>query len=137
MKAISTIIFTALISLTVSAQETGYQYTVHISSVNEEGSQRIEITGGEYFFNPNYIIVTKGIPVELVVRKEPGIVPHNIVIESPEAGMAIKDSISTQEHIIHFTPAKSGRYPFYCDKKLLFFKSHRGKGMEGILEVRN
>jgi plastocyanin len=123
MKAISTIIFTALISLTVSAQETGYQYTVHISSVNEEGSQRIEITGGEYFFNPNYIIVTKGIPVELVVRKEPG--------------MAIKDSISTQEHIIHFTPAKSGRYPFYCDKKLLFFKSHRGKGMEGILEVRN
>jgi hypothetical protein len=28
-----------------------------------------------------------------------------------------------------------GEYPFYCSKKLLFFKSHREKGMEGMLEV--
>ena len=25
---------------------------------------------------------------------------------------------------------------FYCDKKLLFFKSHREKGMEGVLKVQ-
>lgn len=34
-----------------------------------------------------------------------------------------------------FTTTKPGKYPFYCDKKLLFMDSHREKGMEGILEV--
>jgi hypothetical protein len=29
-----------------------------------------------------------------------------------------------------------GTFPFYCDKKLLFFKSHHERGQEGHLEVR-
>jgi len=27
-------------------------------------------------------------------------------------------------------------FAFYCDKRLLFFKSHHEKGMEGRLDVR-
>jgi hypothetical protein len=38
--------------------------------------------------------------------------------------------------IIRFTPTQRGLFTFYCDKKLLFFKSHRDKGMEGLLDVR-
>jgi hypothetical protein len=30
---------------------------------------------------------------------------------------------------------REGIYPFYCSRKLLFFESHREKGMEGTLEV--
>jgi plastocyanin len=37
---------------------------------------------------------------------------------------------------VRFTPTHPGTFVFYCDKKLLFFKSHREKGMEGRLEVR-
>jgi len=75
------------------------------------------------------------IPVELKVRKEPGIIPHNIVMKSPEAGMDFKVSLDTDPKIIRFTPTKVGIFPFYCDKKLLFFESHRDKGMEGVIEV--
>jgi plastocyanin len=37
--------------------------------------------------------------------------------------------------IIKFTPTEPGKYEFYCGKKLLFFKSHKEKGMVGTLEV--
>jgi plastocyanin len=47
----------------------------------------------------------------------------------------IDEQISTEPKIIKFTPTKTGKFPFYCDKKLLFFKSHRERGMEGIIEV--
>ena len=32
-------------------------------------------------------------------------------------------------------PTRAGTYAFYCDKKLLFFPSHREKEMEGQIEV--
>ena len=34
------------------------------------------------------------------------------------------------------TPKVSGTYTFYCNKKLLFMRSHREHGMEGKLIVR-
>jgi hypothetical protein len=34
--------------------------------------------------------------------------------------------------IVRFTRTQRGLFKFYCDKKLLFFKSHRDKGMEGL-----
>ena len=37
---------------------------------------------------------------------------------------------------VRFTPVRPGRLTFFCDKKLLFFKSHREKGMTGTIEVR-
>jgi plastocyanin domain-containing protein len=58
-----------------------------------------------------------------------------IVIKAPEAGIDISESLSTEPKIIRFTPIKTGKYVFYCAKKFLFFKSHRDKGMEGVLEV--
>jgi hypothetical protein len=38
---------------------------------------------------------------------------------------------------IQFTPTQSGKVGIECDKKLLFFKSHKERGMIGTLEVRN
>ena len=103
--------------------------------IDKDGVQRVEIVGGSYFFNPNYIIVRVNAPVELKVRKESGIVPHNIVIKAPEAGIDVDESLGPDPKTIKFTPTKTGSYPFYCSKKLLFFESHREKGMEGKLEV--
>lgn len=99
------------------------------------GVQRVDIVGGEYFFIPDSIEIKVNIPVELRVWKEKGFIPHNIVINAPEAGIKVRESLSSTPKIIRFTPYETGNFTFYCDKRLLFFKSHREKGMKGILRV--
>jgi plastocyanin domain-containing protein len=106
------------------------------ASVDKNGVQRVEILGGSYFFDPNYIIVKVNVPVELKIRKESGMTPHNFILQAPEAGMNINVDLGTDATVVGFTPTKIGTYPFFCDKKLPFMASHRERGMEGVLEVR-
>lgn len=105
------------------------------ATIGEDGVQRVEMVGGGYFYKPNHIIVKVNVPVELKVKKEGGIVPHDLVIDAPDAGIAVRESLSSEPKVIRITPTKVGKYPFYCSKKPPFFKSHREKGMEGVLEV--
>ncbi|RJQ50478.1 MAG: quinol oxidase [Nitrospiraceae bacterium] len=135
MKTIRPVLIFLVITLCALSINAGEMQEVYTAAVDADGVQRIEIFGGGYFFKPSHIIVKKDIPVELIVRKDPGIVPHSFVISSPEAGMDIKESMSSEQKIIRFVPVKAGKYPFYCDKKLLFFKGHRDRGMEGTIEV--
>jgi len=109
--------------------------TVYQSTIGTDGVQHIRIEGGSYFFKPNRVIVHVNVPVELTVSVESGPVPHTLVIQSTEAGITVDESLSSEAKTIRFTPAAVGKYPFYCRNKLLFFKSHREKGMEGVLEV--
>lgn len=103
--------------------------------IGADGTQRVRILGGSYFFRPGHIIVKVNVPVELAVSLEPGIVPHTLVIQVADAGIAIDASLGTDPKTFAFTPKAAGKYLFYCKNKLLFFKSHRDKGMEGVLEV--
>jgi hypothetical protein len=51
--------------------------------------------------------------------------------------LRIHEEIPAGETVtVRFTPMVTGSFSIYCDKKLLFFKSHREKGMEAVLEVR-
>ena len=77
------------------------------------------------------------VPVELKIRKEPGVIPHDIVLKAPEAGIDFRQELKETPEISKFTPTKTVTYPFTCDKKLLFFESHKDKGMTGTLEVRD
>ena len=106
-----------------------------VASIDADGVQRVSIVGGEYFFDPSRIIVKVNVPVELKVTKESGVTPHDIVLKAPEAGIDFAEDIGTTPKVIKFTPTKTGTYPFYCAKKFLMFKSHRERGMEGVLEV--
>jgi plastocyanin domain-containing protein len=103
--------------------------------VAADGIQKVEMIGGSYFFKPKHIVVKVNVPVEITIKKESGITPHNIVLKAPDAGININEDISSTPKIIKFTPTKTGKYSFECDKKLLFFESHKDKGMEGVLEV--
>lgn len=103
--------------------------------IGPDGVQRVNISSGEYFFDPNYIVVKVNVPVEFIIKKDAGIVSHNIIINAPEAGMNIREFLSTEPKTIKFTPTKTGSYPFYCDVKSIFSKTHKDKGMEGTLEV--
>ena len=103
--------------------------------LDKDGVQRVDIVGGDYFFKPGHIVVKVNVPVELNVRKETIIVPHNIVINAPEAGIKVNESLSRDPKAITFTPTRAGSYAMYCDKKPPFLASHREKGMEALLEV--
>ncbi len=122
-------------AISAIAAEKPKEEKIYRAVIDKDGVQRVDIVGGSYFFTPNHIFVKVNVPVELKVRKGPGIVPHNFVIKAPDAGMDIDESLGTEPKTIRFTPTKTGKYPFYCSKKLLFFESHREKGMEGTLEV--
>jgi plastocyanin domain-containing protein len=108
----------------------------YVATQDKDGVQRIEVLAGEYFFDPNYIVVKANLPVEIKIKKEPSIVPHDFVLKAPEAGLDLFEKLSTEPKIIKFTPSMPGKYQFYCDEKLLFFRSHRSHGMEGVLEVQ-
>jgi len=127
---LSLVVLFQFIALNAQAQEKVFRATV-----DSDGVQRVEITGGSYYYDPDYIIVKVNVPVELTVTKTPGITPHNILIKAPEAGIEINENISTEPKTVTFTPVKTGKFDLYCDKRFLFFKNHREKGMKGILEV--
>ncbi|BCT66910.1 quinol oxidase [Nitrosospira sp. NRS527] len=105
------------------------------AAVGVDGVQQVNMLAGGYFFRPSHIIVKVDVPVRFVVRVEQGIVPHGLVLKAPEANISINADLSRESQTFTFTPSAPGRYAFYCPKKLLFFKSHREHGMEGILEV--
>ena len=107
-----------------------------VAVLGPDGIQRVEILGGGYFYDPNYVIVKVNVPVEITVKKEAGFVPHDFVIKAPEAGINVQELMEDKPKVVKFTPTKVGTYPFYCSKKMIFTKSHRDKGMKGILEVQ-
>jgi plastocyanin domain-containing protein len=102
--------------------------------LGSDGIQRVEITGGSYYFAPNRIILKVGVPAELIVRKVGG-TPHKIRMRSPEAGMSFSACLHKKPRTIKFTPTKVGVYQFWCPMHLPFMKSHRGHGMHGRIEV--
>lgn len=105
------------------------------ASVGADGVQRARIEGGSYFFRPERVTVKANVPVELTISVERGLVPHSFVIQAPEAGIDIDESLSSTPKTIRFTPTAAGSYPFYCRNRLLFLESHREKGMAGVLVV--
>lgn len=99
--------------------------------------QRFEIDLGDYRFKPSTLEVTVGEPVALVLTNQDTLTPHNLKLSAPEAGLEINVDVEPGKSVTTtFTPTRAGTYDFYCDKKLLFFKSHRERGMEGKLVVK-
>ncbi len=105
------------------------------AAVGPDGVQHVEITGGEYYFDPNYIVVKVNVPVELKVKKAGRFIPHDIVVKAPEAGINFSVDLKKEAKPITFIPTKVGKYEMYCSQKLIFAKSHKDKGMDGWIEV--
>jgi plastocyanin len=108
-----------------------------VLSVDEDGVQRTTMTLDSYSYKPNHLVVQAGKPIELTMKSATFLTPHNFVLKEPAAGLMVEVDVGGGKSLtVRFTPAQPGTFTFYCDKKLLFFKSHREKGMEGRLEVR-
>ena len=100
-----------------------------------DGIQRVRVLAGSYFFRPRQIRVAAHSPVELTVVLEPGLIPHDFVIEAPKAGITVRETLGDEPRVIRFMPAVPGIFEFYCSKRFLFFESHKDKGMRGVIEV--
>lgn len=109
----------------------------HELKVEKDGVQRATIVMESYAYEPKDLIVEAGKPVELTLQNESFLVPHNFLLDSPDGQRIVEAEISGGDiDIIRFTLTAPGRYPFYCDKQLLFFPNHREEGMEGSILVR-
>ena len=74
-----------------------------VATVDADGVQRVSILGGSYYYDPNYVVVKANVPVELSVRKESGITPHDFAIKAPEAGIDVTLSLETKPQTVKFT----------------------------------
>ncbi|MBI5588415.1 MAG: cupredoxin domain-containing protein [Deltaproteobacteria bacterium] len=105
------------------------------AAIGPDGLQHVEVAGGSYYFKPERIIVRVNAPVELKLRNESSVTPHDFILKAPEAGIDISVTLRGEPTVLYFTMKKTGVYTFYCGRRFLFFKSHRNRGMEGTIEV--
>ncbi len=137
MSRLKSLTVTATILLVFLVNGADGQKKALTAKINKDGVQVIEMKAGDYYFSPNRITVKVNVPVEIIIIRKSQYVIHNIVLKAPEAGINFNESLLfvSEPKTIKFTPTKTGKYLFYCDKKVFFFIKHRSKGMEGTLEV--
>jgi plastocyanin len=108
-----------------------------IVPTDADGVQRVTMILDSYSYSPDHIVVQAGHPVEILLTSVTTFTPHNFVLKDEAAGLSLDGDVGAGKKMtLRFTPQQKGIFAFYCDKKLLFFASHREKGMEGKLEVR-
>jgi len=96
----------------------------------------IEITLDSYTIKPDSITVKVGEPVILRIKNAATFIPHNLVIKAPQAGVEVKVDVSAgKTGEVSFTPTQAGNYEMLCDKNPPIGKSHKEKGMHGLLMV--
>lgn len=107
------------------------------AAATDEEARKFTVKLGDYRFDPNTIEVIAGRPVELTLVNRDFLTPHNLTLQDQAAGLAVDADVQPGISVtVRFTPRAPGTYTFYCNKRLLFFKSHREQGMEGHLIVR-
>jgi len=107
-----------------------------IAHAQETATPTVTLKLGDYRFSPDRIELTAGTPVRLVLVNTDGITPHNFTLKSEAGGLDIDVNVAagkTREIVL--APQTPGTYRFYCNKKLPFVKSHRARGMKGILII--
>ena len=107
-----------------------------IAAQDNPGVQRVDMDLGDYRFHPDTVSIVAGTSAELILTNRDSITPHSFIVEAPEAGLEVNLQVPAGESVtVVLRPTRPGTYAFYCDKQLLFFESHREKGMEGQIEV--
>lgn len=110
--------------------------SILVGPVMAADPQLIEVTLDSYTIRPDRIVVNVNQPVTLKVTNKATIVPHDLIIKAPEAGIDVKiDLRAGNSGEATFTPTIAGTYEMLCDKKPPFLRSHKNKGMHGVLVV--
>ena len=103
------------------------------ATVGSDQVQRVRINTHSFYFEPNRIVVKRGVPVELTVKNGALFVPHNFSCHAQQAGIEADAGVGMfgGAKTLRFTPTTVGEFPFHCD-----VGDHAKKGMTGTLVVR-
>jgi len=106
------------------------------ADASEDRPRIIPIELGNYRFVPGVIYVSVGEPIILQLVNSDALTPHNFVLQDANDELDVDVNVYAGETVeVRLKPQSTGQQTFYCNKKLLFMKSHRQKGMEGTLIV--
>lgn len=112
----------------------GLKHPIHevTATMGSDQVQHVHVTTHTFWFEPNRIVVKRGIPVELAVQNGAWFVPHDFSCEGKDAGFDLDLRVGMFHGSKHtrFTPTRAGEYPFHCD-----VDHHMMKGMTGTLVV--
>jgi len=126
----------ALAVCAIAGCTSGVNRPVHevTATVGSDSVQHVKVTAHSYYFDPNRIVVRRGVPVELTIKNGALFVPHDFTCIDKEAGVIVDQDVGMfyAAHKVRFTPTKSGEFPFHCD-----VDSHAKKGMMGTLVVKD
>jgi plastocyanin len=137
MKARLPSLLPLLLAATVACGQGQPPGTPFVAETGADGMQRATITLDSYSYAPARVVVTAGQPVELTLVSAASVVAHDFVVDDPASGLALRQDVGAGKTVkLVFTPPNRGTFAFYCSKKPPFLKSHRARGMEGVLEVR-
>jgi len=102
------------------------------ASLGADGIQRVRVTTHSFWFEPNRIVVKRGIPVELTVKNGAWFVPHDFSCDAMAAGFEVDARVGMfhGSKKARFTATQAGEFPFHCD-----VDGHARKGMKGSLIV--
>jgi len=102
------------------------------AQVAADSVQHVTVTTHSYYFEPNRVVVKRGVPVELTVKNAATFVPHNMSCAGGEAGIVLdaKAGMFHGKKNVRFTPTQVGEYPFFCK-----VDGHSKKGMTGTIVV--
>lgn len=101
---------------------------------DSRGVQRVHVIAGNYYFQPNRIVVKAGVPVEITIERQT-VIPHTFTLSAPAAGIAADVELPRKPVTVSFTPTKPGSYRFICKEDPPFLPSHLERGMQGTLEA--
>ena len=108
-----------------------------LAQTEVSNAEEIVIDMESYVFSPSEITVDVGKPITLILNNQSFLVPHNFLLDDPHGVRVLEADISSGEsQSFSLTLTEPGVYPFYCEKQLFFFPSHREEGMEGRLIVQ-
>lgn len=124
----------ALILALVAGCESGLERPVRevTAQVGSDQIQRVKVIAHSFYFDPNRIVVKRGVPVELTVKNGAMFVPHNLSCEAQEAGIEVFADVGMfyGSKTVRFTPTQTGEFHFFCH-----VDGHAKKGMTGTLVV--
>jgi heme/copper-type cytochrome/quinol oxidase subunit 2 len=123
-----------LVSIGHASDSLGSAIAVPISP---DGVQRATVILDSYSYSPNHLVVENGKPVELTLTSVTTITPHNFIIKDSTGSLSVEQDVGAGRTVMaRFVPTQPGLFSFFCDKRLWPMRSHRDKGMEGLLEVK-
>lgn len=109
-----------------------------VPAIPVQGSEPpvIEVTLDSYTISPDQITIKVNQPVTLKVTNAASFIPHNLIITAPEADIDVRVNVRAgKSGEVTFTPTRTGSYAMTCDKAPPIGKSHKKKGMHGLLIV--